>query len=117
MAGKGSPPGVRYGGRKKGTLNKTSRQRAAIIQKEIKASGAWLAIERLDQVLTEFLELAEKYRPGSETPDEAKRVQYLMKVASIAADLAPYQTAKLQATMLVGDRDKPITQTLTVKFV
>jgi len=115
---RGSKPGERRGGRKPGSRNKTTAQRAAQIEKEIRESGQRLAIERLNDVAQEFFDLAEQYKPStSTTPDEHKYVQYLSKVASILADLAPYQSSKLQSTTLRGDRDQPINHTLNVRFV
>jgi hypothetical protein len=114
---RGSKPGERRGGRQKGTPNKNSLERAAIVQKKIKDSGQALAIERLEVIAAEFEALAEIYRPGQKGGDETKYVQYLSKAGSILADLAPYQSSKLQSTTLVGDRDKPISHTLNVRFV
>lgn len=115
----GSKPGERRGGRKKGVPNKATKAREAEIAKKRAAEGQQLAKDVLAAAMNAYLTLADKYDPasGNQIGDEAKFDRYLSKAAAIAADLAPYESSKLQSTTIIGDRDKPVTHTLNVNFV
>jgi hypothetical protein len=96
----GARPGERRGGRQKGTPNKaTIDRRLAVLQ----ATGVGDYSERLGRVtlakMVFEMELqAEKYHPDrGEEPNEELFFKYATMAASIASDLAPYQSPKLAA--------------------
>lgn len=119
-------------GRQKGTPNKTTIARQEAIVQEERASGRRLAIIRLAEIADHFGGLAAKYSPTRDRtkpfgadgklddtpPDEARSVGYLRESAKWLAEIAPYQSPKLQSTTLAQDKPldvKPIT--VTVKFI
>lgn len=94
----GAKPGERRGGRAKGTPNKaTIDRRLAVLQ----ATGVGDYSERLGRVtlakmVFEMEVLAEKYHPDrGDEPNEELFFKYATMAASIASDLAPYQSPKL----------------------
>lgn len=111
MAGKGSPKGVRQGGRQKGTPNKASVERALvaarIAQEQAGKPGRKLAREVLDDLMHTFLGMAAQHQPlpegvvpmNGQKPDEAKFVEYATLAGSFAKDLAPFQSPKFKATI------------------
>lgn len=111
MAGKGSPKGVRQGGRQKGTPNKASVERALvaarIAQEQAGKPGRKLAREVLDDLMHTFLGMAAQHQPLPEgvvpmngaKPDAAKFVEYATLAGSFAKDLAPFQSPKFKATI------------------
>lgn len=117
MARGGSKPGERRGGRKRGVPNKSSLAKAAIIKRAYKKAGTPLAIERLAKGVDRYATLAETFDTKGATPNAEMWEHFYDKSMDLAKHVAPYQSAKLQSTTLVGDRDKPITHTLLVKYV
>src|SRR5512143_1704814 len=120
MATRGSKPGERRGGRTKGTPNKITKSRAELIE-EVRSSqppkGTLLAKVVLAEAMMHFRGMAAKYHPNGQTPDEGKFQKYLKEAAAIAADLVPYESARLQATTISGNKDAPINAELIVRFV
>ena len=119
----GSKPGERRGGRKKGVPNKAAIAKAAAIKEEARREGKPLSLEIQIDAMFRYRSLAAQFQPGAKdkdgnsTADPKKYADYIEKMRKAAVDVTPYQTPKLQSTTLVGDRDKPITHQLTVKFV
>ncbi len=120
MAGKGSPKGVRQGGRQKGTPNKASVERALIAQRIAEQQrgkpGRKLAREVLDDLMHTFLGMAAQHQPlphgvvpmNGQQPDPVKFVEYAKLAGDFAAELAPFQSPKFKATiqlpeMPIGD--------------
>lgn len=120
MAGKGSPKGVRQGGRQKGTPNKASIERALIAQRIAQEQrgkpGRKLAREVLDDLMHTFLGMAAQHQPlphgvvpmNGQQPDPVKFVEYAKLAGDFAAELAPFQSPKFKATiqlpeMPIGD--------------
>src|ERR1035437_853664 len=102
---RGSRPGERRGGRKKGIPNRSTLERQREIAKAIGADtyAGRLGKDMLAEAMAEFRALAQKYHPSGSEPDEGKFVKYLNMAANIASDLAPYQSAKLAQTTLRCD--------------
>jgi hypothetical protein len=117
MARGGSAPGERRGGRRKGVPNKASLKREVEIAVRSRAAGQKLGKEVMAEAMMHFRALAAKYQVGTEQPDETKFERYLKLAAAIAADLSPYESPKLQSTIIAGDKDQPINHTLHVRFV
>ena len=120
MAIRGAKPGERRGGRQKGTPNKITKSRAELIE-EVRGTqppkGTLLAKVVLAEAMMHFRGLAAKYHVNGATPDETKFHRYLKDAAAIAADLVPYESARLQATTISGNKDAPINAELVVRFV
>ena len=117
MGRRGPKPGEpRRGGRKKGTPNKATFAREMTIRELRELQGSKLAKDVMAITMGHFLKLAEQYAPASASPDEGNFVKYLTLASGIAKDLAPYESPRMQSTVIRGD-DKPIAHSLTVKFV
>ena len=114
---RGAKPGERRGGRQKGVPNKATLARASAIAEQKQKAGQKLGVEVMSEAMMHFRALAAKYQVGGPAPNEKLFVKYLSQAASIAADVAPYESSKLQSTTLRGDKDQPITHTLNVHFV
>lgn len=119
-------------GRKKGQASKTTIARADAIERAERESGRAMATQRLSELAQYFYSLGARYSPTrdrkkpinkegqmDDTPaDEGKSVGYMKEAARIYADLAPYQSPKVQSTTLPQHDPndfKPIE--VTVKFV
>ena len=113
----GSKPGERRGGRKKGSPNKTNLARAAAIKEEAKQTGLPLAVEALRDGFRRYIALAAPYQKGGPNENDKEFQHYFDKAMKLADRVAPYETPRLQATTLIGDRDKPITHDINVYFV
>jgi hypothetical protein len=100
--------GRRTGGREKGTPNKTTRDRIAIVAASERATqakklGRKQATEVLDDLMHTAMSMAVKYQPpapGMESPDEAKFMEWLQVAGVFAKALAGFQTPKLKAVMV-----------------
>jgi hypothetical protein len=106
----------KIGGRKRGTPNKTTLQRAAVFIDEARRGGKLLMRDILSQQANECHKLALAYAPHrNRAPDdqfpadEKKFIDYA-KMAIDAADKgAPYETPKLANTTLMATQpDEPI---------
>jgi hypothetical protein len=117
MARGGSKPGERRGGRKKGVPNKTVLARAAIISERAKAENKPLAVQAMTDGFHRYIALAAPFQKGGPQENIKEFEHFFDKAMDLAKYVAPYESAKLQSTTLIGDRDKPITHTLNVKFV
>jgi hypothetical protein len=107
---RGSKLGERRGGRKKGTPNRSTLERQRELAKAIGADAyaGKLGKDMLAEAMSEFRALAQRYHPSGSEPDEGKFVKYFNMAASVASDLAPYQSAKLAQTTLRGDQENPL---------
>ena len=101
----GSKPGERRGGRKKGSPNKTNLARAAAIKEEAKQTGLPLAVEALRDGFRRYIALAAPYQKGGPNENDKEFQHYFDKAMKLADRVAPYETPRLQATTLIGDRD------------
>lgn len=117
MAGKGSPPGVRQGGRQKGTPNKTTLARAEAIRNDRTNSGLPLAVDAMRDGMHRYIALSAPFQKGAATQDIKQFEHFFDKAMKLADKVAPYESPTLQSTTLVGDKDKPVTATLNVHFV
>ena len=104
----GSKPGERRGGRGPGVPNKTSKAKSIAIAAQRQKAGRKLAVDVMSELMNHFVGMAAKYQPLGATPDEKKFTLYAKQAASIASDLAAYETPKLASTTLRGDEDSPI---------
>ncbi len=111
----GVKPGERRGGRKKGTPNKATRERALlakrILEEQAGKPGRKLAREVLDDLMHTFLGMAAQHQPlpagavpmSGQKPDEAKFVEYATLAGAMAQQLAPYQSPKFKATIQLNE--------------
>ena len=107
---RGSKPGERRGGRRKGTPNKTVVAKAAHI---LAAAGETAKAPSFSAYLRLF-ELAEDYdrelavalakRPQNQT----EIVESRERLARILKDLLPYEKPRLTSTKVQGDKDYPL---------
>ena len=107
---RGSKPGERRGGRRKGTPNKTVVAKAAHI---LAAAGETAKAPSFSAYLRLF-ELAEDYdrdlaialakRPQNQT----EIIEYRERLARILKDLLPYEKPRLTTTKVQGDKDYPL---------
>ena len=104
---RGSKPGERRGGRKKGTPNRSTLERQRELSNVVGADACAgrLGKEVLAEAMGEFYALAMRYHPGGREPDEAKFTRYLKLASDIASDLAPYQSPKLAQTTPRSDQE------------
>jgi hypothetical protein len=106
MSGGGSKPGERRGGRKRGSLNLATRERAAIAARavtEAKASGRQLAKDVLSDFTEIFKSMAVRYQPlaGNANADEAKFEKWARLAVDCAARAAPFQSPTFRAVTVV----------------
>lgn len=87
------PDRPKFGGRKKGTLNKFNSARV----EEAKRQAKVLPAEGLLTIFNNLLALAAKYQPtvGNLQGNEAKYFDYLMAAGVIGRSAAPYYSPKL----------------------
>jgi hypothetical protein len=106
------------GGRQRGTLNKSTAAARERVEKEERQSGRRLAVERMAEAMEFWFGLAAQHQPNGPNPDQSKMKAALHEGTTIANNLAPYQSPKLQNTTLRSDADKsaPPIQ-VNVKFV
>ena len=104
---------ARYGGRTKGVANKTTLKRAEAIEEGERRAGRPMAVPRMKELADRFFSLGNAYSPLRERkkddkfpPDEEKSVKYHGKAADIYANVAPYETPKIQSTAIRGDTDE-----------
>lgn len=111
MGVKGGP---KTGGRKAGVPNKATLARTQNIEEVERRAGRPLAVVRLSELGERFYSLGNAYSPLRERPkkdgkddpfpsDERKSVDYHSRAARIFADVANYQSPKLQSTVLRPD--------------
>ena len=119
---RGSKPGVRFGGRKPGTPNKVTKEKAEALAATRQRAGLLSAVEVMAEAMNHFRGLAARYQPLGQTPDEPRYQKYLRLAADIAKDLAPYETPRMQATILRNDADAsgnavPLSMKIEVEYV
>lgn len=121
MAGKkGVSGGARTGaGRPKGSLSKSTIERAAlaerIIAEQKQQPGKKLAREVLDDFMHLFTGLAAMHQPlpdnvlpqPGQKPDEAKFLNYAKLAVDVAGQLANYQSPKFKAIVMTGLENNP----------
>jgi hypothetical protein len=107
----GVKPGERRGGRKKGTPNKATRERALLAKRVLEEQrgqpGRKLAREVLDDFMHLFTGMAAVYQPlppgavpgAHQQPDERKFLEYAKLAIDTAAQLAAFQSPKLKAVL------------------
>lgn len=115
------PGGPKTGGRKKGSVNKTTLERAAAIQAEARARDQKTGVDVMRDVMNRYLGMAAKYQPliegGAPNPnhDEKKYLAFLRVAGDFGDKLAPYETPRLQSTTLRSDTpEQPIEVKLTI---
>jgi hypothetical protein len=106
MSGGGSKPGQRRGGRKKGSLNLATRERAAIAAGtvlEAKTAGRQLAKDVLSDFTDIFKSMAVRYQPLADNAnaDEAKFEKWARLAVDCAARAAPFQSPTFRAVTVV----------------
>lgn len=111
----GVRPGERRGGRKKGTPNKATRERALLAKRVVEEQqgkpGRKLAREVLDDFMHLFTGMAAVYQPLSpgrlpdlhQVPDEKRFLEFAQLAITTAAQLAPYQSPKLKAVFVTQE--------------
>ena len=101
---RGSLPGERRGGRKKGVPNKVNIERAVQVATDVgKASAAGkLPKETLLEVMRYFRGMAAKHQPGGPEENESKFIKYLELAGDFASKAAPYYHPRL-TTVTVKD--------------
>ena len=106
---RGSKPGERRGGRKKGTPNKTTQERLIRIEEARGNHRIKLGKDVINDIMVEMLLLAQKYHPDTgEEPNEEKFAVYAGMAERYAVDLAPYQSPRLQTLKVGGDQNNPL---------
>jgi hypothetical protein len=118
MSGGGSKPGERRGGRKGGSLNLATRERAAIasgVVTEAKAAGRLLAKDVLSDFTEIFKSMAVRYQPLADNAnaDEAKFEKWARLAVDCAARAAPFQSPTFRA-VTVAPPDKTREDDVTV---
>src|ERR1035437_4834326 len=113
----GAAPGTRRGGRQKGVPNKATIAREAAIASKTKAAGLRMAKEVMSEAMNYFRALASRYAITGSTPDEKKFERYLGKAADVATRPPPNEAPRLQSTTQKGNKEKPISATLNIRFV
>ena len=101
----GSKPGERRGGRKKGTPNKSTLEKALIRDlAETKASNKKLAKEVIEDLMNTFVDLASYYRPTmpgqlekNRHADKDEFEKHAIRAFDMAKALAPYQSRRPSA--------------------
>ena len=117
----GVKPGERRGGRKRGTPNKATRERALLAEQivtEARKRGQKLAREVLDDLMHTFLGMAAKHQPVAfgaplqtgQEPNEDKFVKYAVLARDTAKELAPFQSPKFKSIELYEAPTAPIAQ-------
>lgn len=114
---RGAKPGERRGGRIKGVPNKTTLARAVEIATEKKAQGKPLAVEAMQDGMYRYIALSAPFQKGGPQENIDQFQHFFDKAMKLADKIANYETPKLQSTTLVGDKDKPISHTLNIRFV
>jgi hypothetical protein len=105
----GGKPGERRGGRKKGSLNLATRERAAISARDVteaKAAGRQLAKDVLSDFTEMFKSMAVQYLPlaANENADEAKFEKWARLAVDCAARAAPLQSPTFRAVTVPKTR-------------
>ena len=100
---KGQP---KIGGRKRGSLNKTTIAKAVGIEHAERQAGRKLAVERMAEAMEYWFEMVELHKQGGPEPDPAEFRRCLKEGTNCARDLAPFQSPKLQSTTLRQDAPK-----------
>ena len=100
MGARGQP---KTGGRRAGSVNKSTLERREMIEQGERASGRKLAIERLAEAMEYWFGLAAQHQPTGPTPNVDEFRKCLKEGTGCARDLAPYQSPKLQSTTLRQD--------------
>jgi hypothetical protein len=104
---RGSRPGERRGGRKKGTPNKLTREKIRRAIEAVDRDGGSSAVDMLDRGMKRSFAWAEACASG-EMHDDKLHIQYLRMATDAARALAPYQSPTL-ATVRIGEsRDNPL---------
>jgi hypothetical protein len=108
----GVRPGERRGGRKKGTPNKATRERALLAKRVLEEQqgkpGRKLARKVLDEFMHLFMGMAAVHQPlpfnglpaPGQQPNEEKFLQFATLAIAAAEKLAPYQSPRLKAVMV-----------------
>ncbi len=104
------PKGVKYGGRQKGTPNKTTLERSAAIAAAERKDGRKLGIDILVEGGNQCWNLAMAYAPHRERQaddkfpaDERKFEKYMAMSIDAAGKVVKFQTPALQSTTLRHD--------------
>lgn len=107
------------GGARAGAGRKRKPNKSNAVRLERARKTGVLPCEILLKTMREFDKEAEKFKPGVDGADEKKWREYREKAAVAAKDAAPYYHSRLstQTNVNVGDPDKPMVHTLTVKYV
>lgn len=131
MAG-GPPKGhPRYGGKKKGTLNKATVERleservARQAQQEVdkaRRAATKLGKDVLEEFMKLFAGMAAQYQPlpvgmavpAGRAPDEAKFLTYAKLTVETARDLAQFQSPKFKAIQIVAPPPSPAATAPTI---
>jgi hypothetical protein len=106
----GSKPGERRGGRKKGTPNKATLEKALVAEHDLaeaKANGRRLGKEVLDHYMHVFAEIADSERSAAlsdkpeNSPEHESRFERFARYAvDCAHKLAPYQSPTFKAIVV-----------------
>ena len=110
---RGAKPGQRFGGRKPGTPNKATIEKAIIAERivnEAEMKGRKLGKEVLEEFMVMFAGIAAAHQPGeatreaikawSNTKDQVTFERYASLATTTAKELAKYQSPQLRAVMV-----------------
>jgi hypothetical protein len=101
---RGSQPGERRGGRRKGTPNK----RTAALRAHLAATDSGFdPYGQLEALAKELLKEIEQER-GSPKPNRSHIDQLRDMLARVLRDMVPYKRPRLTATKVSGDKDAPL---------
>jgi hypothetical protein len=120
---RGRKPGTpKTGGRKVGTPNKATIEKALIAEREAlqaRVEGRKLARDVLDQLMHIFFNMAELYAPQpGQKPDPEQALQFerwSMHAFHVASELAPFQSPTYRAVMVAPSPETPV-QRVTFQF-
>src|SRR5260370_205146 len=101
---RGSGPGERRGGRKKGTPNKRT---AALPARLAATDSGFDPYGQLEAPANELLSEIEQERAAPK-PNQARIDQLRDMLARVLRDMVPYKRPRLTATKVSGDKDAPL---------
>ena len=107
---RGSKPGERRGGRKKGTPNKMTFMKTQMAMKAMAESdrSQQKATAVLNQIMARTYAMALEYGPEGDNYNDDLYRNYLKLAVYTAGRLAPYQDPMLATVKVGSDRERPL---------
>lgn len=105
---KGAKPGERRGGRKKGTPNRRTVEKALKYERDMQLAEANkkpLATEVLEKMMFAFAAMVPQYQQGSATYDADQFERWGKNTIDAAHKLAPYQSPTFRAIVVAPPPD------------